>query len=162
MLDFTKSLTFEDYLEKQQEKYGDVQNKAYENTSLSDSTKNNILNLNETIHVAVFSEGFCPDCIVTIPFIQRLKEENSNLKVHIFPRTGFEDFLTEAVGDSRIPTVITFDSSMAPKGAYVEMPKELSSKMASLTMDEKKSLISEYRSGKYNDLIEKNLLDIIL
>lgn len=162
MLDFTKSLTFEDYLEKQQEKYGDVQNKAYENTSLSDSTKNNILNLNETIHVAVFSEGFCPDCIVTIPFIQRLKEENSNLKVHIFPRTGFEDFLIEAVGDSRIPTVITFDSSMAPKGAYVEMPKELSSKMASLTMDEKKSLISEYRSGKYNDLIEKNLLDIIL
>lgn len=162
MLDFTKSLTFEDYLEKQQEKYGDVQNKAYANTSLSDSTKNNILNLNETIHVAVFSEGFCPDCIVTIPFIQRLKEENSNLKVHIFPRTGFEDFLTEAVGDSRIPTVITFDSSMAPKGAYVEMPKELSSKMASLTMDEKKSLISEYRSGKYNDLIEKNLLDIIL
>ncbi len=162
MLDFTKSLTFEDYLEKQQEKYGDVQNKAYANTILSDSTKNKILNLNETIHVAVFSEGFCPDCIVTIPFIQRLKEENSNLKVHIFPRTGFEDFLNEAVGDSRIPTVITFDSSMAPKGAYVEMPKELSSKMASLTMDERKSLISEYRSGKYNDLIEKNLLDIIL
>lgn len=162
MLDFTKSLTFEDYLEKQQEKYGDVQNKAYANTILSDSTKNKILNLNETIHVAVFSEGFCPDCIVTIPFIQRLKEENSNLKVHIFPRTGFEDFLNEAVGDSRIPTVITFDSSMAPKGSYVEMPKELSSKMASLTMDERKSLISEYRSGKYNDLIEKNLLDIIL
>ena len=162
MLDFTKSLSFEDYLKKQQEKYGDVQDKAYENTLLSDVTKNTIHNLNETIHVAVFSEGFCPDCIVTIPFIQRLKEENSKLKVHIFPRTGFEDFLNEAVGDSRIPTVITFDSSMAPKGAYVEMPKELSSKMLSLSMDDRKALIAEYRSGKYNDLIEQNLLDIIL
>lgn len=162
MLDFTKALTFEEYLEKQQEKYGDVQNKAYEGTILSDVTKNNIQALNETIHLAVFSEGFCPDCIVTLPFLQRLKEENPNLKVHIFPRTGFEDFLNEAVGDSRIPTVISFNSSMAPKGAYVEMPQELSAKMLSLTMDERKALISEYRAGKYNDLIEKNLLNIIL
>ena len=113
MLDFTKALTFEEYLKKQQEKYGDVQNKAYEATLLSDATKNNIKTLNETIHLAVFSEGFCPDCIVTLPFLQRLKEENPNLKVHIFPRTGFEDFLNEAVGDSRIPTVISFNSSMA-------------------------------------------------
>ena len=51
---------------------------------------------------------------------------------------------------------------MAPKGAYVEMPQELSAKMLSLTMDERKALISEYRTGKYNDLIEKNLLNIIL
>lgn len=162
MLDFTKSLTFEEYLEKQQEKYGDDQNKAYENTSLSETTKKSIQNLNDTIHVAVFSEGFCPDCIVTIPFIQKLKEENSKLDVHFFPRTGYENFLNEAVGDSRIPTVITFDSSMNPKGAYVEMPKELSAKMLSLSMDERKSLVADYRSGKYNDLIEKNLLNILL
>lgn len=162
MLDFTKSLTFEEYLEKQQDKHGDVQNIAYENTSLSQITKNNIHNLNETIHAAVFSEGFCPDCIVTIPFIERLKEENPNLKVHFFPRSGFEDFLNEAVGDTRIPTIITFDSSMTPKGAYVEMPKELVAKMPSLSLDERKALVADYRAGKYNELIEKNLLDIIL
>ena len=162
MLDFTKSLTFEEYLEKQKDKYGDVQNKAYDKTQLSEDTKSNIKNLNETIHVAVFSEGFCPDCIVTIPFLERLKEENDKLKVHFFPRSGFEDFLNDAVGDTRIPTVITFDSSMTPKGAYVEMPKELVDKMHSLSMEERKSLIDEYRAGKYNDLIEKNLLDIIL
>ena len=162
MLDFTKSLTFEEYLKKQQKEYGDVQNNAYESTTLSETAKNNIKNLNDTIHVAVFSEGFCPDCIVTIPFIQKLKEENPKLDVHFFPRTGYESFLNEAVGDSRIPTVITFDNSMNPKGAYVEMPKELSSKMISLSLDERKSLVADYRSGKYNDLIEKNLLDIIL
>ncbi len=162
MLDFTKSLTFEEYLGKQHDKYGDVQNTAYDNTSLSDSTKADVHNLNETIHVAVFSEGFCPDCIVTIPFLQRLKEESANLKLHFFPRTGFEDFLNEAVGDSRIPTVITFDSSMAPKGAYVEMPKDIVAKMPTLSMDERKALVADYRAGKYNDLIEKNLLDIIL
>lgn len=162
MLDFTKSLTFEEYLEKQKDKYGDVQNKAYDKTQLSEDTKSSIKNLNETIHVAVFSEGFCPDCIVTIPFLERLKEENDKLKVHFFPRSGFEDFLNDAVGDTRIPTVITFDSSMTPKGAYVEMPKELVAKMHNLSMEERKSLIDEYRAGKYNDLIEKNLLDIIL
>jgi len=51
---------------------------------------------------------------------------------------------------------------MDPKGAYVEMPKELFKKLPVISNDERKVLVAEYRSGKYNDLIEKDLLDIIL
>ncbi|MEG1255564.1 thioredoxin family protein [Clostridium sp.] len=162
MLDFTKSLTFEEYLKKQHDKYGDIQDKIYEGTELSDTTKEKIKTLDKVIHTAIFTEGFCPDCIVTIPFLQRLCEENKNLKIHLFPRTGFEDFLNEAVGGLSIPAVITFSENMDPKGAYVEMPKELSKKMPLISNDERKVLVAEYRSGKYNDLIEKDLLDIIL
>jgi thiol-disulfide isomerase/thioredoxin len=162
MIDLTKGLNFNAYLQKQHEKYGDVQDKAYENTALSQNAKEKINKLNKTIHAAVFTEGFCPDCIVTIPFIQRMAEENENLKIHLMPRTGFEAFLEEAVGESRIPTVITFDENMNPKGAYVETPKELREKMVGLNNDEKKTLISDYRAGKYNELVEKDLLDIIL
>lgn len=162
MLDFSKSLNFEEYLEKQHLKYGDIQDKAYTGTNLSLETKNSIKNLQETIHAAIFTEGFCPDCIVTIPFLQRLSEENPKLKLHFFPRTGFESFLEEAVGSKSIPTIITFTQGTDPKGAYVEMPQELREKLTSISNDERKVLIGEYRSGKYNDLIEKNLLNIIL
>jgi len=51
---------------------------------------------------------------------------------------------------------------MNPKGAYVETPKALRDKMIGLNNEEKKSLVVDYRAGKYNDLVEKDLLEIIL
>ncbi|MGL4731175.1 MAG: thioredoxin family protein [Clostridium sp.] len=162
MLNLSKSLNFNEYLKKSKETYGDVQDKAYENTILSNLSKEKIKNLNEKVNVVIFTEGFCPDCIVTIPFVQKLSEENENLKVHYLPRTGYEDFLEEAVGTKSIPTVLTFDKDMNPKGAYVETPKALTEKMVKLSQEERKKLISEYREGKFNNLIEEDLIDIIL
>lgn len=162
MLDFNKALSFEKYVEKQHDKYGDIQDKTYVNTELSSNAKEKIKRLDKVVHAAIFTEGFCPDCIVTIPFVQRLAEENSNLKVHLFHRTDFEGFLEKAVGCINIPAVITFTEDMDPKGAYVEMPKELTEKLPIISNDERKVLVAEYRSGKYNNLIEKDLLDIIL
>jgi len=162
MLDFDKALSFEEYVEKQHAKYGNIQDKTYADTELSSDTKEQIKKLDKVVHAAIFTEGFCPDCIVTIPFVQKLSEQNKNLKVHLFPRTGYEGFLEEAVGCKNIPAVITFTEEMDPKGAYVEMPKELFKKLPIISNDERKVLVAEYRSGKYNDLIEKNLLDIIL
>ena len=162
MLDFNKALSFEVYVKKQHDKYGDIQDKTYVNTELSSNAKEKIKRLDKVVHAAIFTEGFCPDCIVTIPFVQRLSEENSNLKVHLFHRTDFEGFLEKAVGCINIPAVITFTEDMDPKGAYVEMPKELVEKLPIISNDERKVLVAEYRSGKYNDLIEKDLLDIIL
>lgn len=162
MLDFNKALNFEEYVKKQHDKYGDIQDKTYVNTELSSNAKEKIKRLDKVVHAAIFTEGFCPDCIVTIPFVQRLSEENSNLKVHLFHRTDFEGFLDKAVGCINIPAVITFTEDMDPKGAYVEMPKELVEKLPIISNNERKVLVAEYRSGKYNDLIEKDLLDIIL
>lgn len=162
MLDFNKALSFEKYVEKQHDKYGNIQDKTYVNTELSSNAKEKIKRLDKVVHAAIFTEGFCPDCIVTIPFVQRLAEENSNLKVHLFHRTDFEGFLEKAVGCINIPAVITFTEDMDPKGAYVEMPKELVEKLPIISNDERKVLVAEYRSGKYNNLIEKDLLDIIL
>ena len=162
MLDFNKAVSFEEYVEKQHDKYGDIQDKTYVNTELSSNAKEKIKRLDKVVHAAIFTEGFCPDCIVTIPFVQRLAEENSNLKVHLFHRSDFEGFLEKAVGCINIPAVITFTEDMDPKGAYVEMPKELVEKLPIISNNERKVLVAEYRSGKYNDLIEKDLLDIIL
>ncbi len=162
MLDLSKALTFNQYLEKQHLKYGDIQDKAYVNTRLSEDTEKKIKTISDPVHAVVFTEGFCPDCIVTIPFIQKMSENNENLKVYFLPKTGYEDFLDSAVASTSIPTIITFDKDMNPKGAYVEVPKVIAEKRPIISNDERKVLIGDYRSGKYNDLIEKELLDIIL
>ncbi|MCJ7687712.1 MAG: thioredoxin family protein [Clostridiaceae bacterium] len=162
MINLSEGTTFETYLEQSILKYGQVQLTAYNSTNISLITKESLKSLTSTVNVAVFSEGYCPDCIVTLPFIKRMAEENKNINLYCFPKTGYENFLEECTGDARIPTIITFDNEMNPKGAYVEFPKKLIDKMAPLKIEEKKNLINDYRLRKYNSFIEKELLDILL
>jgi hypothetical protein len=162
MINLSDGTTFEAYLEQSKLKYGEVQLTAYNSTNLSLVTKESLKILNSTVNVAVFSEGYCPDCIVTLPFIKRMAEENKNINLYCFPKNGYEFFLEECTGDTRIPTIITFDSEMNPKGAYIEFPKKILDKMAPLKIEEKKNLINDYRQGKYNYMIEEELLDILL
>jgi len=162
MIDLSKGITFEEYLGKSKLEYGDMQLTTYNSTNLSSDTKQSLQNLTSIVNVAVFSEGYCPDCIVTLPFLKRMAQENKNINLYCFPKTGYENFLEEYTGASRIPTIITFDSEMNPKGAYVEFPKELLEKMIPLKIEEKKNLVNDYRLGKYNSIIEQELLDIIL
>ena len=162
MINLSNGLTFEQYLEKSKKEYGDIQIEAYNSTNLSLNTKKSLQNSTSTVNVAVFSEGYCPDCIVTLPFIKRMAEVNKNINLYFFPKTGYESFLEEFTGEARIPTIITFDCEMNPKGAYVEFPKQLLEKMIPLKIEEKKDLVTDYRQGKYNSIIEEELLGIIL
>ena len=162
MIDLSKGSTFEEYLQQSKLKYGDIQLTTYNSTNLSLDTKESLQSLTSTVNVAVFSEGFCPDCIVTLPFIKRMSEENKNINLYVFPKTGYEVFLEECTGDIRIPTIITFDKEMNPKGAYVEFPKKLLEKMTPLKIEDKKALINDYRQGEYNSFIEEELLEILL
>ena len=162
MINLSKGLTFQEYMEKSKLEYGDIQLITYNSTTLSSGTKESLQNLTSIVNVAVFSEGYCPDCIVTLPFIKRMAEENKNINLYCFPKSGYENFLEEYTGDARIPTIITFDEQMNPKGAYVEFPKKLLEKMISLKIEEKKNLVNDYRLGKYNSIIEQELLDILL
>jgi hypothetical protein len=162
MIDLSKGIAFEEYMEQSKLKYGDIQLITYNSTNLNSDTKGALQNLNSTVNVAVFSEGYCPDCIVTLPFIKRMAEENKNINLYCFPKTGYEDFLEECTGEARIPTIITFDKEMNPKGAYVEFPKKLLEDMTPLKLEEKKILINDYRQGKYNSIIQEELVYILL
>jgi hypothetical protein len=162
MVHLLEGMNFDEYLEKSEENQKEALLKAYANTKLSSEAENKLRNLKAPIHVIVFSEGYCPDCTVTVPFIKRMQEVNGNLRVVFHPRRGNEALMEELTGDARIPTVVTFTEEMDPKGAYVEVPQALVEKMASVGHDRQKELISAYRQGKYNDFIEKELLHIIV
>lgn len=161
MINLSEALSYEEYLNKASEEQREAQLSAYKRTQLSEKTIETVETISKTINVVVFSESFCPDCIVMLPFIKKMQELNENIKLYIFPRSGNEEFLRECSGVSRIPTVMTFTKDMEPKGLFVEFPDDLKEKMVSLTEDEKKNLIKEYREGRYSNLIEEELLKLM-
>ena len=157
MIDISKSVDFNTYMRDKDEEHFNI----YKNTVLSDETKDTIKSLNEERKVLIFSEGYCPDCTVAIPFIKRLEEENNNIELEFFKREGNEEFLEEAVGDARIPSILVFDGEMNPLGAYVEFPEELKEKIQISNLENKKHIVKEFREGKYNSLIEESFLNIL-
>jgi len=161
MIDLSKALDFQGYLNKSTEEQKDKLLKTYETTKLSKQAEEEIKKLDKNVNVVVFSEGYCPDCVVTLPYVKRMQELNSNIKVFYYGMNGNKELLEEYTGTSRIPTVMTFTEDMKPKGAYVEVPQPIAEKAAVLPSDKQKELIKEYREGKYNNLIENELLDII-
>jgi thiol-disulfide isomerase/thioredoxin len=161
MIDLSNALDFEGYLNKNNEEEREKLIEAYEKTQLSIEAVNAVRAINKKVNIVVFSEGYCPDCIVTLPFIKRMQNLNENLKVYYFGMKGNKELLEEYTGTSRIPTVMTFTEDMDPKGAYIEVPKVIAEKMARVSSDKQKELVHEYRQGKYSELIEAELLEII-
>ncbi|HSP48025.1 MAG TPA: thioredoxin family protein [Clostridiaceae bacterium] len=143
------------------DKVGSEFRSAYEKTELSEETRQKVSGLKEERNLLVFTEAYCPDCVVALPFVQRMMEENPNIHVYIKRMKGAQDFLREAVGDARIPTVISFNGKMEPVGAYVEFPEALKDMMRSASVEDKKEFVSRYRRGTYNDLIEDALLALL-
>ncbi len=161
MIDLSKGLTFEQYLNKNSEEERNKVLEAYEKTELSKEAVDEIKAISKKINVVVFSEGYCPDCVVTLPFIKRMENLNDNIKVYLFGMKGNKELLEQYTGTARIPTVMTFTEAMEPKGAYIEVPKVIAEKMAKLPSEKQKELVLEYRQGMHNKLVEKELLEII-
>jgi thiol-disulfide isomerase/thioredoxin len=161
MIELSKGMDFNGYLNKGSKEESERLVNNLNNIKLSKEVYEAAKEIKENVNVVVFSEGYCPDCIATLPFIKRLSEANGKIKVFYYGLKGNEKLLEEYTGTSRIPTIMTFNENMEPKGAYIEVPAELSEKMARLSTDKQKEFVSEYRQGKYNDLIEKELIGIL-
>lgn len=161
MIELSKALDFNGYLNKNSAEEREKLVNNLKNIKLSEEAKDEIQAIKERVNVVVFSEGYCPDCVATLPFLERMQQENNNIKVFYYGMKGNEQILEEYTGTARIPTVMTFTENMEPKGAYIEVPAELSEKMGKLPQEKQREIISEYRNGKYNSLIEKELTAIL-
>lgn len=161
MIDLNKTMSYEEYLKGYTEEQASKQEKRYEQAVLDEAALKGVNNIKDAANVVVFSEGYCPDCHVVIPFVNKMADLNSNIKVHFMNRTGNEALLEQMTGEVRIPTVMFFTKDMEPKGVYIEFPEGLKEKMAGKAIEEIKAMVSDYRHGKYNELIQSEILNIL-
>ncbi len=161
VIDFTKGYSFGEYLEKGYEEERDRQRRACERTVFSDEFEEAVRRVAHTLKLAAFAEIYCPDSVVTMPFVHRMAELNPMIKVTVFPRSPFEKELEALTGTSRIPTLLFFDEEMQLKGKYVELPAALKEEMRDADAGEKSAMTLEYRRGKYNSMLQSELAGIL-
>ncbi len=161
MIDFTKGYSFDEYLEKGYEEERDRQRRACSRAEFSPAFEESVRRVNQPLKLAAFAEIYCPDSVVTMSFVRRMKELNSKIELAIFPRSPFEKELEALTGSSRIPTLLFFDDAMILKGSYVELPKALKEEMRDLDAGERSALTLGYRRGKYNEMIQEELCELL-
>ncbi|HAZ36799.1 MAG TPA: hypothetical protein DEF85_10810 [Clostridiaceae bacterium] len=161
MIDLSKGISYEKYFEEASEEQKAKIKASYDNIKFSSNSLNILKNLKNTINIAAFSEHFCPDCTATLPFMKKMQEINSNIKLYIFGVDGNEETIKSYTGEVKIPTVIFFTEGMKLLGVYNERPKVLNEKMKNADNDLKLKLINDYRNGKYNNLIEDEIIGMI-
>ncbi|MDO4534524.1 MAG: thioredoxin family protein [Clostridium perfringens] len=151
-------LTYEMYLEKATEDEKKVIDSIYNQSKLSKETIDKVKNIKKNINILVFAEPYCKDCAVVLCCLMKMKDLNNNMNIKILPRKNNEDILEKYNNEKRIPTIINLDNK--EKEIFSEFPKVIQEKIKD-SEDEKSVIISEFRSGKYDNFVEKDLMEIL-
>ncbi len=159
-MDLTKAQDFIEFINSDLD-YKERQIKLYEEVNLSIDTKNIIKNSKKEIKIIVFAEIYCPDCRIVMPFLEKINRSNDKIRLFIFPREGYEDLMKEYTAKVRIPTIITLDQDNNLIGSYIEFPKQISTEIEN-NLERREEIISNYRSGEYNQIIEEEIMKTII
>ncbi len=160
MIDFAQGCSYDEYLQKGYEEERERQQKAGEHTVFTPEFEAACRGVSRRLKLAVFAEIYCPDTVVTMPFVCRMAELNPLVEISIFERSPFETVLKEYSGTARIPTLLFFDENGSLLGSYVELPADLKTGIEK-DPSRQKALVLDLRRGKYNDLIQKELAALL-
>jgi hypothetical protein len=90
-----------------------------------------------------------------------MTELSKAIGLTVFPRTSNEKLLEELTGVARVPTLLFCGKEGIPSGSYVELPRVLREEMRDLDAEERSALVIDYRRGRYNEMIEAELSELL-
>ena len=161
MIDFSSGYSIEEYFHKGYEEERDRQKRACDKAVFSPEFEEAALRVNEPVLLAAFAEIYCPDTVVAMPFLKRAADLNPLIRLAVFEREPFRKELEAATGVAKIPTLLFFDEGMGIRGKFVEHPDELKQMMDDADPGERSCMNIDYRRGKYNGLIQRQITAIL-
>lgn len=160
MLDMKSGLTYEEYLKTGTEEDKKMINEFFNRVSADKEKIKEVNKIDKDVDIAVFSITRCKDAASAIPFLIKLTEENENIKIRFWHREGNEELLEKLTGAKRVPSMIRLENGN-PTRMYVEFPKVVDEEIKR-NLEEKESIVNDLRSNKYDQEIEKEIVNILL
>lgn len=152
---------YKTYLNGSTPEHKEIQNSIYGKIELSEESIEKIRAIKKKIKLILFAEVYCPDCRVFVPFIEKIRRENKNIEIEIKKRSGMEKEAEKEYGVTRIPTLLRPTASGYIK-IYEEFPEIVMEKLKKNGAGNTIQLIQEYRIGRYNKDIEKQIVERII
>ena len=118
--------------------------------------------INEKVNIAVFIENRCGDAQTMVPILEKVVSVNENIKLNFFETDKNENFLVKKVGEKKIPTILFLTDKNKISSVYSEFPIKVRA-LIEANPDNREFIVKEeFRKGKYNIEIEKDIVNAIL
>ncbi|PAB57511.1 thioredoxin family protein [Anaeromicrobium sediminis] len=160
---FEKGVSFIEFVNQDKDTHKEKTLEIYNNAEIQDTIKDMIKSIDEKVNILVFAEIWCPDCMINVPALQKISDENSNFNLSIIPREGNESYLEEykVGGKAKIPTFVFMDKDFNKMGAFVEKPLVVKNIEENGTQPEIIVTKRKYRKGEYVEETIKEIINII-
>lgn len=118
--------------------------------------------IHKDINLAIFVENRCGDAQTMVPILRKIAEASENIKLNFFEADKHEKFLVKKIGEKRIPTIMFLGDDNKIASVYKEFPIKVRA-LIEANPDNREFIVKEeFRKGKYNVDIEKDIVDAIL
>lgn len=119
--------------------------------------------IDKKINILTLAEIWCPDCMINVPVLQKMKKYNDNIEFSIIKREGNEKYFKKysVDGKIKIPTFIVFDDDFNEIGYFIERPKIIKDIYKSDNQVDIIIATKKYRNGQYGNETARDILDML-
>ena len=161
MLTDVELMDYEEYLNNANDEEIIFINELYDQGQILEDGLRDIISLKQDIKILVITSTKCKDSATIIPFLIKLSQFNENIEVNFLLKKDNEELLRKLSGEMKLPTIMVMDSDNNVIRKFVEFPKGVKDILINSSKEETQKIIDEMRNGKYNDLIQLDLIKLI-
>ncbi|WP_129599923.1 thioredoxin family protein [Anaerophilus nitritogenes] len=160
---FQRGISFIDFVNQDKDTYKEKTLEIYNHIKIDEDILEVIGSIHHIVHILVFAEIWCPDCMINVPAVQAISDYNSNFNISIVSREGNESYMEnyKVNGKAKIPTFVIMDDQFNVLGTFVEQPimiKEIEEKGKQVEIIVARR---KYRKGEYINESIKEILEIL-
>ena len=160
---YEKGVCFEEFVNEDNDIYKEKILEIYNTIEFEKESVDRIKNIDKRINILICAELWCPDCIINVPVIEKMRQYNNNISLSIVQKEGNEDFFKKfAVRETiRVPIFVIYNEDFKELGSFIEYPKEIIEIINN--GNESKVIVTKrkYQKGEYANETLKDVLEVI-
>lgn len=161
MLTDVKLMDYEEYLENANDDEMIFINELYDQGQILENGLRDIISLKEDIKIVVIASTKCKNSATIIPFLIKLSQFNEHIKVKFLLKNNNEDLVSRLYQKVELPIIMIMDSNNNVIRKFKEFPIGVKDILINSPKEKVQEIIDEMRNGKYNDLIQEDLIKFI-
>lgn len=160
---FHSGITFEEFVNRDEDSYGEETLKIFNGLDFNYQLTERIKLIDKKINILICAEIWCPDCMINVPVIEKMRVINKNIELSIVTRDGNEDFLKKISKEEKIkiPTFVFFDEEFNILGKFIERPSIVRKAYNSGIQSTIIVTMRKYKRGGYTEETLKDILNTL-
>lgn len=158
---FERGISFKDFVNMDSNSYRDKTLEIYNGVSFEEKNIERIKSIDKKINILICAEIWCPDCMINVPIVEKMRQINENIHISIVGKEENEGFFKVFNSEEnivRIPTFVFYDKYFTQLGSFVERPTCIKEVYNSGNQPSVIVAMRKYKKGEYTEETLKEIL----